>query len=203
MMKFGVAVAAAAATLALAGPANAGVLEHFQIKVGVSDIIPNEHGSPIQASISDAVVPTLGIEYFFNDHVSAELLCCAATHDVTAANGAVDLGTVTHSPPTLTLKYRWNTEGQFQPYVGAGVGFANVSANNIQTLNTTVMDDSDLVFAYQAIGGISYLVMPKTTMFLEYRYFATVDPKFDAAGGGTIKSQFQSNNIMIGARYAF
>ncbi len=92
---------------------------------------------------------------------------------------------------------------KFKPYVGAGVGFANVSANNIQTLNTTVMDDSDLVFAYQAIGGISYLVMPKTTMFLEYRYFATVDPKFDAAGGGTIKSQFQSNNIMIGARYAF
>lgn len=31
----------------------------------------------------------------------------------------------------------------------------------------------------------------------------TVDPKFDAAGGGTIKSQFQSNNIMIGAHYAF
>lgn len=123
MMKFGVAAVAAAATLALAGPANAGVLEHFQIKVGVSDIIPSEHGSPIQASISDAVVPTLGIEYFFNDHVSAELLCCAATHDVSAANGAVDLGSVTHSPPTLTLKYRWNTETAFQPYVGAGVNY--------------------------------------------------------------------------------
>ena len=92
---------------------------------------------------------------------------------------------------------------KFKPYVGAGVGFANVSANNIKTLNTAIMDDSDLVFAYQAIGGISYEVMPKTTMFLEYRYFATIDPKFTAPGGGTIKSEFQSNNIMIGARYAF
>ena len=92
---------------------------------------------------------------------------------------------------------------KFKPYVGAGVGFANVSANNVKVLNTTILDDSDLVFAYQAIGGVSYLVAPKTTMFLEYRYFATVDPKFTAAGGGSVKSEFQSNNIMIGARYAF
>lgn len=122
-MKFGVAAFAAMASLALVTPAQAGILDHFQIKVGVSDIIPNEHGSPIQASISDSVVPTAGIEYFFTDHVSAELLCCAATHDVRAANGAVNLGTVTHSPPTLTLKYRWNTQGSFQPYVGAGVNY--------------------------------------------------------------------------------
>jgi len=92
---------------------------------------------------------------------------------------------------------------KFKPYVGAGVGFANVSANNIQALNTTIIDDSQIVFAYQAIGGISYEVMPKTTMFLEYRYFATTNPSFSGVGGGTVKSEFQSNNIMIGARYAF
>lgn len=92
---------------------------------------------------------------------------------------------------------------KFKPYVGAGVGFANVSANNVKALNTTILDDSDVVFAYQAIGGISYLVGPKTTMFLEYRYFATTDPSLSGAGGGTVKSEFQSNNIMIGARYAF
>ncbi len=92
---------------------------------------------------------------------------------------------------------------KFKPYVGAGVGFANVSANNIQALNTTIIDDSQIVFAYQAIGGISYLVAPQTTMFLEYRYFATTNPSFSGVGGGTVKSEFQSNNIMIGARYAF
>lgn len=92
---------------------------------------------------------------------------------------------------------------KLKPYVGAGIGFANVSANKIQALNTTIVDDSEIVFAYQAIGGISYLVMPKTTMFLEYRYFATTNPSFSGVGGGTVKSEFQSNNIMIGARYAF
>src|SRR5690606_11203091 len=50
-------------------------------------------------------------------------LCCVATHDVTAASGAIDLGEVTHFPPTVTLKYRWTDFGKFEPYVGAGVNY--------------------------------------------------------------------------------
>lgn len=123
MRVFSAAAFAAFATLAFAAPAQAGVLENVQIKVGVSSIMPDEDGSPIPVDISDEIVPTLAIEYFFNENVSAELLCCAATHDVTAGNGAVDLGEVTHSPPTLTLKYRWTEFGAFQPYVGAGVNY--------------------------------------------------------------------------------
>ncbi|MBL8538250.1 MAG: OmpW family protein [Hyphomonadaceae bacterium] len=122
MKKLGAAVAAVAA-LALATPASAGVLENLQIKVGVSGVLPNESGDPIPAEISDEWVPSLQLEYFFTDNISAELLCCVATHDVTAADGAVDLGEVTHFPPTVTLKYRWTDFGQFQPYVGAGVNF--------------------------------------------------------------------------------
>lgn len=125
MMRHGAAAVAAMAALAFAAPApaQAGVLDNFQIKVGVSGILPNEKGSPIPVDISDEYVPTLQIEYFFNDNVSAELLCCVATHDVTAAGGAIDLGEVTHFPPTVTLKYHWTNLGQFEPYVGAGVNY--------------------------------------------------------------------------------
>lgn len=123
MKKLGFAALAAVATLALAAPAQAGVLDHFQVKVGVSGVLPDEEGSPIPVDISSEYVPSLQVEYFFNDHVSAELLCCVATHDVTAANGAIDLGQVTHFPPTVTLKYRWTNFGQFEPYVGAGVNY--------------------------------------------------------------------------------
>ena len=125
MSKIGAAAVAAFAALALAQPAEASVFDGFQVKVGVSGVLPNENGDPIDVSISDEVVPSLQIEYFFNDHVSAELLCCVATHDVTAAGGAVDLGEVTHFPPTVTLKYRWTNFGQFEPYVGAGVNFTS------------------------------------------------------------------------------
>jgi len=124
MRKFG---AAAIATMALAlaapGMASADPLTPWQIRLGVSGVIPDEKGSPIHAEIGNAYVPSAQIEYFFNDHVSAELLCCVATHDVTAAHGAVDLGHVTHFPPTVTLKYHWTDFGAWQPYVGAGVNY--------------------------------------------------------------------------------
>lgn len=123
MAKLGIAAAAALAAFALAAPAQAGVLDNFQIKIGVSGVLPEEEGDPIPVDISDEWVPSLQVEYFFNDNVSAELLCCVATHDVTALNGAVDLGEVTHFPPTVTLKYRWTNFGQFEPYVGAGLNY--------------------------------------------------------------------------------
>lgn len=123
MNRLGLAALAAFASLSFAAPANAGVLDNFQVKVGISGVLPDEKGAPIDVDISDEYVPSLQIEYFFNDHVSAELLCCVATHDVTAAGGAIDLGEVTHFPPTLTLKYRWTNFGPVEPYVGAGVNY--------------------------------------------------------------------------------
>ncbi len=122
MIKMGAAAVAAFTALAFAAPAQAGLLDNFQIKVGVSGILPEESGDPIDVDISDEWVPSLQVEYFFTDNVSAELLCCIATHDVTAAGG-LDLGEVTHFPPTVTLKYRWTNFGQFEPYVGAGVNY--------------------------------------------------------------------------------
>lgn len=123
MFKYGAAAFAAAAAFAFVTPASASVLDNFQIKIGVSGVLPDEEGSPIPAEIDDAWVPSAQIEYFFNDNISAELLCCVATHDVTAGGGAIDLGTVTHFPPTLTLKYRWTEFGPFEPYLGAGVNY--------------------------------------------------------------------------------
>lgn len=112
--------------------ASADVLDRVQIKVGVSGILPEESAkiSVIggDVNISDEFVPSVQLEYFFTDHISAELLCCVARHDVGAVNtalGAVDLGKVTHFPPTATLKYRWTSLGAFEPYVGAGVNYTH------------------------------------------------------------------------------
>lgn len=116
----------------LAGTASAGVLDKVQVKVGVSAILPDESAkiSTIggDVSISDEYVPSVQLEYFLTDHVSAELLCCIARHDVSAVDtalGPVNLGKVTHFPPTVTLKYRWTNLGRLEPYVGAGVNYTH------------------------------------------------------------------------------
>jgi len=126
-----IAVAAFAA-FAFAGTASADILHNLQIKVGVTGVLPEESASisPIggDVDISDEFVPSVQFEYFFNDHISAELLCCIATHDVKAVGtslGTVDLGKITHFPPTVTVKYRWTDFGALQPYVGAGVNYTH------------------------------------------------------------------------------
>jgi len=117
---------------AFVAPAQAGVLDNVQVKVGVSGVLPDESAdiSVIggDVDISDEYVPTLQLEYFFTKNISAELLCCAAQHDVGAvqtALGRVDLGQITHFPPTVTLKYRWTNLGRVEPYVGAGVNYTH------------------------------------------------------------------------------
>lgn len=129
-MKLLMTAACAASTLfAAMAPAHASVLDHVQIKLGVSVLAPDDSASTSiggDVDISDATVPSLQLEYFLNDTWSVELLCCIATHDVGAvdtAAGDVDLGEVTHFPPTLTVKHRWTGFGAFEPYVGAGVNY--------------------------------------------------------------------------------
>jgi len=142
-------LAATAAALAFAAPASAGVLDNVQLKVGLSGVIPDESAdiSVIggDVDISDEIVPTLQIEYFFTDAVSVELLCCMARHDVKAVDtalGTVDLGKISHFPPTLTLKYHFNTEGKFQPYVGAGVNYTTFFDDDPGGVTSIKYDDS-------------------------------------------------------------
>lgn len=127
-----IAPAALIFVAALALPALADNSGLFQLKLGVAGVVPDESASISviggTVDISDEYVPALQVEYFFTDNISAELLCCAARHRVGAVNtalGAVDLGKVTHFPPTLTLKYRWTGLGMIEPYVGAGVNYTH------------------------------------------------------------------------------
>lgn len=126
------AAVAALAVLGLGGTAHADMLHNLNIKIGVSDVAPQESakisliGGDVR--ISNEVVPTVSLEYFFNDHISAELMCCAAQHDVKAVNtalGTVNLGQITHFPPTVTAKYHFTSLGDVQPYIGAGVNYTH------------------------------------------------------------------------------
>lgn len=99
--------------------------------------------------------------------------------------------------------YDFDVGMKIKPYIGAGIGFARVSANDIKLNGSQLVDDSDVVFAYQAIGGLGYDLTRDWTAFAEYRYFATLDPTFNATGGGDYDSQFMSHNALVGVRYRF
>lgn len=99
--------------------------------------------------------------------------------------------------------YDFDVGMKIKPYVGGGIGAARVSANDVRIGGAQLVDDSDVVFAYQAVGGLGYDLTTNLTAFAEYRYFATVDPTFNATGGGDFDSQFMSHNALLGVRYHF
>ena len=99
--------------------------------------------------------------------------------------------------------YDFDVGMKIKPYIGAGIGVARVSANDVRVNGVQLVDDSDAVFAYQAIGGLGYSLTENLTAFVEYRYFATLDPTFNATGGGNYDSQFMSHNALLGVRYHF
>jgi opacity protein-like surface antigen len=89
--------------------------------------------------------------------------------------------------------YDISTEGSFSPFIGAGIGFANLEGDL-----DDFGDEDDTVFAYQFILGGSFASSKTLSVDLQYRYFATEDPDFDG-----LDSEYSSHNVMIGLRSSF
>ena len=123
---------------------------------------------------------------------------------------------------TANVWYDVNTRSAWTPYVGAGVGGANISARQIYKgigleLSVTY---SGWAFAYQAGAGVRYDLTDTIAVDLGYRLFAAISPKltntgtfdevFDIVTGeslGTYTETWEPNvmthRVTLGVRYAF
>ena len=100
--------------------------------------------------------------------------------------------------------YDFKTGSRLTPYVGAGVGVAFVTANNIGLMaNNGLLDDTQTEFAYQAIAGVSGMLDKHWSLTADYRYIGTTDPTFDNTLGGSSRIENASHNILVGLRYSF
>lgn len=94
---------------------------------------PTLNGSPIGGEVSVENDTQLGItiEYMLSPNLGVELL--AATpfeHTVKAKGGTLgntlgldEIADVKQLPPTLSLNYHFNPQGNFQPYIGLGLNY--------------------------------------------------------------------------------
>ena len=92
--------------------------------------------------------------------------------------------------------YDFKTSSPFTPYVGAGLGFANVNVDI--TVAGVNANSEDTTFAYQLMGGVKYALTREIDLRMGYRYFALDDPQF-----GTTTGTYHSHNIEFGASYKF
>jgi len=106
-------------------------------------------------------------------------------------------GDVTALSGLLNAFYDIKTDSAITPYLGGGIGVANVEIDNLSILGIPFPgSEDDTVFAYQLGGGIGYAINDTMTVDLGYRYFATADPDFN----GT-EVEYGSHNVTIGIRF--
>jgi outer membrane protein len=141
---------------------------NWLVRVRAVDIIPDKSsdaGVTVQdaVTLNNVVAPEVDISYFFTKNIAAELiLTYPQQHDVSLSGAKI--GTVKHLPPTLTLQYHFLPDGQFRPYVGAGLNYTKFSDVNLNVtgVGPLFLDSSSTGGALQAgmdikLSGNMYL----------------------------------------------
>lgn len=106
-----------------------------------SDPIPSL-GVPADAiTVNNKAIPEIDITYFLSKNWAAELILTVPQKQSVRVKdsviGAFDAGTFKHLPPTLLLQYHFNPEGDFRPYVGAGINYTLISSEKLQVPGVT------------------------------------------------------------------
>jgi outer membrane protein len=222
-MKKSHLLAAAAATLALAGPvlahADNGSTEPKPLGKGTllvtlraSDVFSDARdsinvagGGPtgLHVNVGNSVMPTLGITYFLTDHVSAEVILGSTQHMI-KAEGHLGLTPVNLQvantwviPPVVTLQYRpLGATSRFSPYVGAGVNamlFYNVSNKN--GFHTRLNDS--IGWAVQA--GMDAPITDKLTLNVDVKKIFVTTHAEVGSGLGPLESKVHLDPWVISA----
>lgn len=131
------AIASAVLAVILAANSAAAQQSPWELRVRAVNLSPADHSDPVggvgaadRITVSSKVIPDIDISYFFSQNIAAELLLTyPQKHDV-ALDGK-NIGSFKHLPPTLLAQYHFLPEGQWQPYVGAGINYTNISSVNL------------------------------------------------------------------------
>jgi opacity protein-like surface antigen len=92
-----------------------------------------------------------------------------------------------------------------KPYVGGGAGVAIFSAD--VNGSTVDVDDEDVNFAWNVMGGFFVPIFRHLELDVRYRYITGEDPEVDAdllgLGAGTIQSDFEAHELVGALRVVF
>jgi opacity protein-like surface antigen len=93
----------------------------------------------------------------------------------------------------------------FTPYIGVGLGMSQVTWSDVKIAGYSYgLDDSDNVFAYQAMGGVGYGLTDSLILDLECRYFHAQDVTLKNNQGTEFAMDNNTNHsFLIGLRYLF
>jgi len=191
MKKTALAAFAAVAALAVAGAASAQTSDwyvqgnagaNFQNKLGSGPSLKGDDGWAISGAVGRQITPNIRAE--------GELFYSTSDGE-TAGSG--DLKT---TAGFVNGYYDFNPGGAIQPFLGAGVGFAQVKADG------GAFDDDDTGFAYQFKAGVAHPFTERLTGEVAYRYVNVADVEL-GRGAAHIDGDFETQAVTVGLRYGF
>ena len=123
---------------------------------------------------------------------------------VTVAQVVADgQGDISQSALFANLYYDFNKDGMLQPYLGAGIGIADVEVD-YRPSDIQVIDDSETKFAYQGKAGVTLAFDSPLEFFGEVAYRKTSDVETEnVLFPGTLDIENEQTSFSAGLRYKF
>jgi outer membrane protein len=150
---------------------------------------------------NDKTIGEVDVTYFFNKNVAAELILTVPQKQVVSA-GTTSLGTFKHLPPTLTLQYHFTDFQGFKPYVGAGVNYTKITANDLALSGGALhLDSQSFGAAFQV--GVDVPLTKQVSLNFDVKKVYIRSDVYDAAGAslGTLKLDPVLVGVGVGYRF--
>ncbi|MBK7660855.1 MAG: OmpW family protein [Betaproteobacteria bacterium] len=215
MKKTTLALLAAAVAGTFALPAAAAEPNPWMVRVRAlymetadkSEAIPSLGVAANDITVNSKWFPEVDISYFFTKNVAAELvLTYPQKHEVTVEDsvlgGPITIGTFKHLPPTLSLQYHFNPDGDFRPYVGAGVNFTFIMDDNLSIpgVGDLKLDSNSVGASYGA--GFDFKLAKNTYLNVDLKkVYIGSDVKLNGAKVSSVKVDPLLWSVGLGWRF--
>jgi OmpA-OmpF porin, OOP family len=141
-----------------------------------------------------------------------ELDVSTAASGIIPGTSVVPSGNIQIADLMINGIYDFNRAGNFQPYIGVGVGGVRVKAKasnrvvgvspNISAANG--FSDTDTGVGYQGLLGFGYKLTERLTLDLGYKYAVVEDMDFNGLHNGIdYTADYSDHSALLGLRYAF
>lgn len=192
----------ATALALLASPVMAQSQGEWTLGFGLANVNPKSNngvlaGGTVPTDIGDNTRPTITAEYFIRDNLGIELLAALPFKHSIKSNG-VEIGTVKHLPPVISLQYHFDATEQFKPFVGLGVNFTGfwdgdargpLSGSELRVKNS---------WGLAAHLGGDYWINDKAAIRADLRW---IDIDSDVTLNGTDIGKVEVDPVVVGVSY--
>ncbi len=97
----------------------------WRLRAGPYVVTPKSDNSLI-ANVDDRVSLGINFTYHFTPNRAVEVLAATPfSHDIDLIGGG-RVGETKHLPPTITVQYHFETDGEFDPYFGPGLNYTTL-----------------------------------------------------------------------------